>query len=48
MPPTSKRKEVVDMVTYETLSLLISSSMLTLSLISLIIVLIKAISKGKK
>jgi len=36
------------MGTYEVLNLMISSSMLTLSLISLIIALIKAIGKGKK
>lgn len=36
------------MGTYEALSLMIASSMLTVSLISLIVVLIKAISKGKK
>ncbi|WP_425456607.1 putative holin-like toxin [Biomaibacter acetigenes] len=34
--------------TYEALSLMIVSSMFTVSLISLIIVLIKAINKGKK
>ncbi|MCR4430793.1 MAG: putative holin-like toxin [Tepidanaerobacteraceae bacterium] len=36
------------MATYKALSLMIASSMLTVSLISLIVVLIKAISKGKK
>ncbi|MDD4570212.1 MAG: putative holin-like toxin [Tepidanaerobacteraceae bacterium] len=36
------------MSTYEAVHLMVSASMLTVSLISLIIVLIKAISKGKK
>ncbi|MDD4569885.1 MAG: putative holin-like toxin [Tepidanaerobacteraceae bacterium] len=36
------------MSTYETIHLLVSVSMLTVSLISLIIALIKAVSKGKK
>jgi hypothetical protein len=36
------------MSTYEALSLVIASSMFTVSLISLIIALIKAINKGKK
>lgn len=36
------------MDTYEVFQLIISSSMLTVSLISLIIALVKAITKGKK
>ncbi|MGI6423977.1 MAG: putative holin-like toxin [Tepidanaerobacteraceae bacterium] len=36
------------MGTYEVVTLVFSSSMLTISLISLIIALVKAITKGKK
>jgi flagellar biosynthesis protein FliQ len=36
------------MSTYEVISLMVSASMLTVSLISLIIALIKAITRGKK
>ena len=44
----SYRKEVVRMVTYEAFNLVLLFSMFTLTLISLIVVIVKAIVERKK